>query len=299
MNARNTATRRSSGFTLIEVLVCIALIGLLIAILLPAINAARASARKMQCAVRLRELALASMQYEAANKQLPFNRPANGGSKQWQRHLLPHLEKLDLYLAISSEDPYQLSGYEWMTIASFLCPEDPEAEYTMSQWLTGLTVAKSDYVGIAGTTESMADGVFPPYGVIGADDGRYRGIRYSEIIDGLSNTFLFGERPPANNGTVGSWLSGFTYMNATIGVLEQGPFRMGQGDEPMRDCGPQRFHPGNADNPCSGGHNWSYHAGGAHFANVDGAITFRPYSMDENVLREMATRNGQEVISEQ
>jgi hypothetical protein len=266
-----------------------AIIGVLVSMLLPAVNAARASARKTYCAVRLRELAIATAGYESANKRIPPNLTPK--IRQWQFHLLPHLEQSAIHSVITNENE---DAYAWLTFSSFLCPEDPDSEFPMRQYASFLLVGKSDFAGVAGTTEDLADGVFPPYGK-GLGGLNFKGMRYSEIVDGLSNTLLYGERPPARNGTVGSWLRGFTYLNATSGVLERGPFSMGQGDEPMQACGPQGFKMGDPINPCSATHFWSFHVGGAHFVTVDGAVSFRPYSIDERVLAAMATRNGGEV----
>ena len=279
------------GFTLVELLVCLGIIGVLFGMLLPAVNAARASARKAYCSARLRELAVATAQYEAANKRIPPN--MTWKIWQWQYHLLPHLELSQIHSEISDSTQNSIA---WMAFYSFLCPEDPNSEIPMRQYASNLLVGKSDYAGIVGTTAGLADGVFPPLG-FGVGGASSQGLRYRDILDGLSNTFLYGERPPADNGTVGSWLRANTYLNGTVGVFEQGPFVMGQGSEPMLQCGPQRFQIGSSKNPCSAAHNWSFHAGGAHFVTVAGAVSFIGYSTDEAILRAYATRNGGEIIS--
>jgi prepilin-type processing-associated H-X9-DG protein len=288
--------KRRFAFTVIELLVCIGIVCVLTAMLFPAIAAARSSARKSYCSIRLRELALATTVYESANKRIPPN--LTSVYNQWQFHLLPHLEHQSIYSGIVSEvDIYPQSAYAWMTIPSFQCPENADSEFPMRQYVTYFLVGKSDYVGIVGTTSELSDGVFPAYGK-GVGGVKSKGVKYSDVLDGLSNTLLFGERPPSKEGTVGSWLRGLTHMNATVAVFDQGPFPIGQGTEPMMGCGEQKFQLGDLSNPCSASHNWSLHAGGAHFAMVDGAVSFFSYSVEERVLRALATRSGGETDSD-
>lgn len=219
MNSRHR-NRSVVGFTLIEMLVCISIVGALVALLLPAVNAARASARKAYCAARLRELKLATSQFESANRRIPPN--LTSVYRQWQFHLLPHLEQQIVY---SSTAPNGMDTVaipqEWAQIPSFLCPDDPDSDLVMRQFASGRLVGKSDFVGIAGTTETLADGVFPPYGA-GVGGPWSKGLRLRDIVDGLSNTVIYGERPPSVDGSVGSWMRGLTYLNATVGVEETG-----------------------------------------------------------------------------
>jgi prepilin-type N-terminal cleavage/methylation domain-containing protein len=283
-----------SGFTLIEMLICIGIIAILVGLILPAVVSARASARKLACSSRLRELALATAQFELANRHIPPN--LTSVYRPWQYHLLPHLEQPEVYSVIASHQPSAANiQYEWLTLASFLCPEAPGSDIPMRQNVTNRLVGKSDYVGVSGTTEMLADGVFPPYGE-GIGGAQSKGLRLRDIVDGLSNTVMYGERPPTNNGAVGSWLRGLSYMNGTVGVRESGPFYLGQGANLMAGCGPQRFQEGSSNNACSAAHNWSYHASGAHFVTVAGAVVYYPYSIEGQVLDRLATRNGGEIV---
>lgn len=295
MNRGATSKR---GITLIELVVSIAILFALMALLLPAINSARAASRKMSCSSRMREIGVATAQYETVHRRIPPN--LTHEFVQWQFHLLPFIEQNSTHRLIKNSmevNPDGYPSYGWITIASFLCPEDGEGIFPVRQYVTSILAGKSDYAGVCGVSEEAADGVFPPYGK-GIGGAGATGLRYSEITDGLSNTLIYGERPPSDDGTVGTWLRGLTYLNATVGVAETGPFSFGQGSEPMSGCGPQKFRPGRSSDPCSAGHNWSFHVGGGHFATVDAAVTFQSFSIDENVLRSLATRNGGEVSSE-
>ena len=100
---RPSARARSSGFTLVELLVVIAIIGVLIALLLPAVQAARGAARRMSCSSSLRQLGLAMHSYHDTHKTLPYTTAAWGPSGivntidnrgwSWNSFILPYIEQ--------------------------------------------------------------------------------------------------------------------------------------------------------------------------------------------------------------
>ena len=132
---RSTSNRRS-GFTLIELLVVIAIIGVLIALLLPAVQAAREAARRAQCTNNLKQIALGAMNYEGANGMLPSGSYPNVGdpttTKPWPDHsvferILPFMEQSALYNAIN----FNLTIYyndnltvEMTNLSVLWCPSD-------------------------------------------------------------------------------------------------------------------------------------------------------------------------------
>ena len=184
--------RFRKGFTLVELLVVIAIIGMLIGLLLPAVQAARAAARRMQCSNNAKQLGLACQNFESARKVLP---PwvMVGGQQMVSGHflMLPHLEQEPLY--------QQGNGYSFrvrtLGVPVFACPDDP-------------TLSSAKFTGVALT-------IRPGRGSSG--DGEYGGTSYalnaslgsvlfhaghpikangslSNIRDGLSQTVLFAER---------------------------------------------------------------------------------------------------------
>jgi prepilin-type N-terminal cleavage/methylation domain-containing protein/prepilin-type processing-associated H-X9-DG protein len=195
------------GFTLVELLVVIAIIGLLAALLLPAVQAAREAARRMQCANNLKQVALAAQNYHEANEVFP---PGDlGGWSGWsaQARLLPYLEQGPLYDAINfsfaNRIPY---GSPWgdpartevnttatlTRLTTFLCPS--------ATWPTGnLAFPKTDgprpgncYFASMGPSLHFR-GDFArarPTGMF-ASDGPTIGLR--DALDGASGTILFGE----------------------------------------------------------------------------------------------------------
>ncbi len=224
--------RRRSGFTLVELLVVIAIIGILVGLLLPAVQAAREAARRMQCSNNLKQLGLSLHNYESAFRKLPPGWIASqglmytsatagtGGDGQgnwgWPMFVLPFIEQKNLYDALKVgedmrvvlDDPLRLPLMQ-KPLATFRCPSDTAPDLNDRRQLAGYSatirrVATSNYVG----WNSGSQGWIP--GDTAAPQQR-KGImamnsatKFGEINDGLSNTFAVGERmyknfqPPAS-----------------------------------------------------------------------------------------------------
>ncbi|QDV36096.1 DUF1559 family PulG-like putative transporter [Tautonia plasticadhaerens] len=199
---RAAATRR--GFTLIEVLVVVAVIGILVALLLPAVQMARESSRRAQCSNNLRQIGLALHNYEAALRAYPFGvggwAPA-GREPRWSAHsqLLPYLEQPALFDALNfvgvpwAHDP--IPDNLWnrsilqATVSGFLCPSDAVSPADT------LVYGHSSYRGNAGTQPINLPGDSPDGS--GRNDGAFwfqSAIRTANVRDGLGNTAMFSER---------------------------------------------------------------------------------------------------------
>jgi prepilin-type N-terminal cleavage/methylation domain-containing protein/prepilin-type processing-associated H-X9-DG protein len=208
---RRSRARPASGFTLVELLVVIAIIGALIAMLLPAVQAARESARRIQCANNLKQTGLAMLNYEEAKHRLPaagmfpppdvakvftwsYNRidMRQGNLHSWMTQLLPYFEQDTLYRQFDfkrhvADNPLNPQAAQ---IPSLLCASDDSLGRSFEYHgppnpSVAVKFGKVNYAGYAG-----------PFHVDGFDyKGAFwlYGIALSEVVDGTSDTLALGE----------------------------------------------------------------------------------------------------------
>ncbi|QJW98790.1 DUF1559 domain-containing protein [Frigoriglobus tundricola] len=291
-----TGTRR--GFTLIELLVVIAIIAVLIGILLPAVQKVRAAATRTQCQNNLKQIALATHNYESALATLPpAVTVANNGEMYpylgWLGWLLPYAEQgplwqisVDAY-AEQPNNPFSLPHLGIMTpVKVYSCPADARQSAAQLTY-ENRRVAVSGYLGVLGTDYRSVNGVL------------FKGskVRFTDVTDGTSNTLLAGERPPSPDFWLGWWYASGTADGSgdtALGVreLNSGTVAYTSSCPP----GPYAFVEGKLDQVCDALHFWSLHAGGAHFAFCDGSVRFLSYSAD-SIVPALATRAGGEVVT--
>lgn len=292
--------RHRMAFTLVEFLVILGLIGLLLGMLLPAVQRVRDSAARTSCQNTLRQIGLALHNHHAAHGRFPLSRAGNTlagepeGVLSWQVFILPGMDHVALYESavtacrldpVTYHDPPH-TGYATV-VRDYVCPSD-------ARLLTPLDTPKSgraaftSFIGVAGTVRS---GRYLPGVLTGG-----LGTRLTEITDGTSQTVMVGERPPPDSLQAGRWYSG-TYILELAGgpdtVLDIGQ------PKPLADtaCANARaeYGPGRTDNPCDRYHFWSLHRGGANFLLADGSVLFFPYSA-ATLLGDLATRSGGESV---
>ncbi len=221
------------GFTLVELLVVIAIIGVLVALLLPAIQAAREAARRMSCQNNLKQMGLAILNYESANKVLPpgstLGQENDKNGFAWNVETLPYAEYTSLNTEIEKRinaltktvsgrggsrvvkpDPYELDDdsrpgefkVNEVKIEVYRCPSDVERIDDLAQALWGKIMQSTNYYGVAGSAFGRGD-TEQYVGTKGTLNGATNRdgclfldskVKLGDISDGTSNTFLVGER---------------------------------------------------------------------------------------------------------
>jgi prepilin-type N-terminal cleavage/methylation domain-containing protein/prepilin-type processing-associated H-X9-DG protein len=218
---RNIFSRPGHGFTLVELLVVIAIIGILVALLLPAIQAAREAARRTECTNKLRQLAVAALNYESAKKEFPLGRKKgritnqDGDAvnvSQWG-HLaliLPYAEDEAVHALIDFTQPTADNEMSKQRIDSFLCPSDGEDRMNNATCSAGgdwLNAGRSNYHGNGGSdtgqTISVSNPSPPPREPTNLElqwreqnNGIFvtnRAIKIRQVTDGTSHTAMYSE----------------------------------------------------------------------------------------------------------
>lgn len=301
----NTISRKSAGFTLVELLVVIAIIGVLVGLLLPAVQAAREAARRMQCSNNLKQIGLALHNYHDAHKQFcpgivqqaadPDYVPAgnnlisNTESWAWGAFLLPYIEQGNLYeqAGVGRGDLLQryVTTLALTPIATYRCPSD-NGPPVRTNAAAGFTIrfgqwATSNYKGNCGHANCGIDGstgVFWRAGFANGGSGSFvqHKIGIRNLSDGTSNTILVGEI---------AWVRGVWRHQAAVWA---GCVQGQQGncvDDVLASGRAALNHqvgtpPGNGDQMAESFS--SQHTGGAQFVMGDGSVRFISQNIDYN-----------------
>lgn len=293
-SAKMRAKEGRNGYTLIELVVSMAITALLAGLLMAAIQRVRAAQFRMNCLNNLRQIALALHQYESARMTLPEGCSGEGNDVQfpfmsWHTRILPYLERLDLWdqavRAYAQESDFRVDPpHPFSTVLPiFACESDPRT-FEVGIAPANIRVGHTIYLGVLGTDLFKNDGVL----------FERSHVRLTEITDGTANTLMVGERPPSPEHLLGWWYAGWGQnksgsMDLTLGTRERNVY-----PQYVRcSRGPYHFQTGDFANPCDAFHFWSAHAGGANFAFCDGSARFLSYSAD-NIMPALGTRAGAE-----
>jgi prepilin-type N-terminal cleavage/methylation domain-containing protein len=306
-------SRRSKfGFTLVELLVVIAIIGILIALLLPAVQAAREAARRSQCSNNLKQLALAVHNYHDTFKSFPPGGITPGpccGTQSftnWAIAVLPFMEQGPLYDRYDQNVVNEHANNQYVReqeIDTHKCPSDEFAnklEHPGSGPGSGLDYRHGSYRCMAGShwnarTSSVDNsgwwddsnhtiaqelkGVFPCVGLRNIKNPP----KMADVRDGTSNTLMIGEqvaRRTTRRGTF--WAYTYTSYNSSDAYPDSRTL-----------LGYDRCTP-SGSNQCKRG--WgSFHPGGLQFAVADGSVQFVPETIDIFLFCNLSTIGGEEV----
>jgi prepilin-type N-terminal cleavage/methylation domain-containing protein/prepilin-type processing-associated H-X9-DG protein len=315
---------KNAGFTLVELLVVIAIIGVLVALLLPAVQAARESARRMQCTNHLKQLGLALHNFHDTNKIFPAaldelpNSPAvtpaaSLWTVSWTAHILPYIEQQGLFQAYRFDRDWDdtttndaASGPIKQNIKVFLCPSAPARNTRPANSNRG----NIDY---AATTERQFPNPFlnsTQSSAVSTSDPNYIGVlgrnvllsvnppairpanrRMAMVTDGTSNTFLIAECAGRNT---------FWWMGKRQGTtISNGPWANPAARISMGGCDPANPNYPASTNNVAGpkainciNHKeiYAFHPGGANVCFVDGSVRHVQTNTDLNVALALLTR---------
>jgi prepilin-type processing-associated H-X9-DG protein len=297
--------RTRSAFGLIELMVVVGVIGVLVGLILPAVQQARESSARARCLNNLKQIGTALHNFHTTHGRLPplpANPRTDSGNPNvvlgWMALILPEMEEEGLYRASVEAcrlDPNPLHNPPHTGMANvvrcYVCPDDGRLLSPLTDSL-GVEASYTSYIGI-GVTFAPGENR-GKLGVFGSSPG----IRLTEITDGTSQTIMVGERPPPESLQAGWWYPGFAAISTgTRGpnnwMALGGPVVIGP-DETCNLTG-VAFGPGRTANPCDRHHLWSLHPGGANFLFADGSVRYLPYSAEPLIIA-LGSRSGGEVV---
>jgi len=307
-NPSQEARRNAMAFTLVELLVVIAIIGILIALLLPAVQAAREAARRGQCTNHLKQLALGLANYEGSFKVFPPGRLGCDGSgactQDYERvgtsglvMLLPYVEQQALYDRFDfTNGPWSSVNTTWLTtnaeaiakiVPTYVCPSDTSKPYTDSPPSSSTRGGTGNYAFVTGSYG-------PSSGISDSVKFQNNGLFYylaahriADVTDGLSMTMFVGEvieTHTSNSSNIWSYAGRHADCQRST-------------DNPL-NTPPEEGVVLTLYGLAVNGAFASRHPGGANFAFGDGHVSFLSETIDLATYRALSTRAGGETLKD-
>ncbi len=314
--------RRFTGFTLVELLVVIAVIGVLVGLLLPAVQAAREAARRMQCGNNMKQIGLAMHNYHDTHQRFPYGSfnlreawPASGTN--WRALILQFVELGNVHDQLSFTDnpavhfmaggaagANRLAGNEVLmnlVVPTYRCPSSVIDELGGPNNVDAMNVS---YVGVQGAARPVP-GLAPNRGTQDCGHGwscnngllvANEAFRMNAATDGLSNTLIVAEQ----SALVAGQNRTANYYGGWFGTRHPRPVGHPSGCGDLWQAGTscirfsinsQIVQTGATDTSWRNNTHWnSYHPGGINVTVADGAVRFIPESIDFVLLKSLACR---------
>ena len=311
-----TSHKSPRAFTLVELLVVIAIIGILVALLLPAIQAARAAARRNACLNNVKQVVLGFANYADSNQNTYPPGAVGEGKPAALCYVLPFIEERALYDALDFD--VAAAGQKWPSganladtvIGAYICPEYPGDKNTSGTSYSPSGGAITNYQCVAGyyrtsppveyDTSSYGNvpknGLFGYTKLISGTNREKKGVRLRKISDGLSKTFAFAEftqndKDPASSyfglpGNMRAWIQSDNAGTGFYAMKAISTYPMNAGLDRIKD-----------NIPFNHLYFGSFHTNGAHFGLGDGSAHFVTDDIALNIYQGMASGNGGEVVS--
>jgi prepilin-type N-terminal cleavage/methylation domain-containing protein/prepilin-type processing-associated H-X9-DG protein len=272
---------RQAGFTLVELVVSIAIVGVLAALLIPAVQASRDAARRTVCKNQLRQLGLALHMYHEVHGCFPPGSYVMGPSFPmqsgwgWGAMALPYVEQNGIYEQVNFGLGTGLGGnlsLIALSIPTFRCPSEigPDSISCVSLDDPSFELASGNYCGSEGVLSSMSS------------------VRIAQITDGTSQTLMLGERlvqpgGPTSLPFTSAWCGQVAFADEYD--LRSVPYLLPESNHPIN---------GSPTDPLCFG---SRHPQGANFVLADGSCLFLNDGIDSQVFTALGTANGGEIVN--
>lgn len=278
------------AFTLVELLVVITIVGVLVALLMPAVQAAREASRRSQCSNNLHQLGLAIQNYETALQFYPPPYTRYAKSRSWMTNhnllafLLPYLEQQTLYAKFHWDKNWDDNVNKEATqvnLSLFRCPSAPRQREFISDYATCTYIDSSVRTPLVNSGQVVNRknwyGLFQPleYGLTAPSDVR----------DGLSNTFMLFE----DGGRPQKWVAG--------SLMETSGITGARWADDEADFWIHALCNGSSMINCWNANDvYSFHSGGAQFLYGDGSVHFHPESISPETFVSLFTRAENDLV---
>ncbi|GAA4436975.1 DUF1559 domain-containing protein [Bremerella cremea] len=319
--------KKSRGFTLVELLVVIAIIGVLIALLLPAVQQAREAARRMSCSNNMKQVGLSLHNYHDTHNVLPPQAAKGSHSANWWVHILPFCEQGNLYdRLLVNQGGFWMGGGDTASLNNkdvlnriappyMVCPSSPmELFWTESNSAGATEQIEPSYVAISGSNNHSSTDTDVNSGNSPISAGgmiiRIRALNMSACTDGTSNTIVVAEQADYvvdSSGTKydirASWQDGGWHGTSPMqevkgaGSVTGAAYRCWNETTVIRGLGTRTYDAATMGNEKCNSPLISAHPGGVMALGLDGHVNFLAETLDVQTWKNLVDRDDGNVLT--